>query len=338
MASKYIIGIIWTHFLSFPWNVDHTIILSICLGLAKTAWSPFCWHGLILIPAGISNHRPSKMWDEITYPFPNFNGATVEVWVRICNLTLHFVSWMQLLKFGYEYVISPHTLSHACNYLSKLGFKLQWLLIFHRWHLGFCKEECTPLERGFDEFYGFYQPLIDYYTHMVGYTGHVGYDLRDGWGVDAANNGTYVTVRTWWRHQMETFSTLLAICAGNSPVMHNGQWCGALIFSLISINGWVNNREAGDLWHHHTHYDVTAMDNHQIASLTNMNFLLKSNQIIVIWDSLNAFSQSNTSWIWWCYIITFLGTLRERYYTDPSWLSFTNERKFVDWQQKINER
>ena len=22
---------------------------------------------------------------------------------------------------------------------------------------------------------------------------------------------------TWWRHQMETFSTLLAICAGNSP-------------------------------------------------------------------------------------------------------------------------
>ena len=24
--------------------------------------------------------------------------------------------------------------------------------------------------------------------------------------------------RTWWRHQMETFSALLAICAGNSPV------------------------------------------------------------------------------------------------------------------------
>ena len=24
--------------------------------------------------------------------------------------------------------------------------------------------------------------------------------------------------RTWWRHQMETFSALLAICVGNSPV------------------------------------------------------------------------------------------------------------------------
>ena len=23
---------------------------------------------------------------------------------------------------------------------------------------------------------------------------------------------------SWWRHQMETFSVLLAICAGNSPV------------------------------------------------------------------------------------------------------------------------
>ena len=61
------------------------------------------------------------------------------------------------------------------------------------------------------------------------------------------------THNTWWRHQMETFSALLAICAGNSPVPgnspHKGQWRGALMFSLICvwINGWVNNREAGDL-------------------------------------------------------------------------------------------
>ena len=25
-------------------------------------------------------------------------------------------------------------------------------------------------------------------------------------------------ISSWWRHQMETFSALLAICAGNSPV------------------------------------------------------------------------------------------------------------------------
>ena len=30
--------------------------------------------------------------------------------------------------------------------------------------------------------------------------------------------GDEVMVVSWWRHQMETFSALLAICAGNSPV------------------------------------------------------------------------------------------------------------------------
>ena len=45
----------------------------------------------------------------------------------------------------------------------------------------------------------------------------------------------------------------------NSP--HKGQWCGALMFSLICswINGWVNKRKAGDLRCHHAHYDVTVM-------------------------------------------------------------------------------
>ena len=121
----------------------------------------------------------------------------------------------------------------------------------------------------------------------------------------------------WWCHQMETFSALLAICAGNSPVTgefpaqrpvtrsfavsfdlrlnkrlpwvnngdrgwwsetpsrplwrhcngvpvnspHKGQWRGALMFSLICawINGWVSNREAGDLRRHRAHYDVIVM-------------------------------------------------------------------------------
>ena len=45
----------------------------------------------------------------------------------------------------------------------------------------------------------------------------------------------------------------------NSP--HKGQWRGALMFTLIGsrINGWVSNREAGDLRRHRAHYDVTVM-------------------------------------------------------------------------------
>ena len=45
----------------------------------------------------------------------------------------------------------------------------------------------------------------------------------------------------------------------NSP--QKGQRRGALMFSLICvwINGWVNNREAGDLRRHRAHYDVIVM-------------------------------------------------------------------------------
>ena len=69
----------------------------------------------------------------------------------------------------------------------------------------------------------------------------------------------------WWRHQTETFSALLALCAGNSPVTgefpSQSQWRGALMLSLICawINGWINNHEAGDLRRHRAHYDVTVM-------------------------------------------------------------------------------
>ena len=58
---------------------------------------------------------------------------------------------------------------------------------------------------------------------------------------------------------METFSPLLALCVRNSP--HKGQWRGVLMFSLICAwtNGWVNNRNAGDLRRHRAHYDVIVM-------------------------------------------------------------------------------
>ena len=45
----------------------------------------------------------------------------------------------------------------------------------------------------------------------------------------------------------------------NSP--HKGQWRRALMVFFICtwINSWVDNREAGDLRCHHTHYDVIVM-------------------------------------------------------------------------------
>ena len=58
---------------------------------------------ITLIPAWISNHMPSRVWDEITCPFQNFNSCIVGVWERI---------------------ISSHTFLNECNYLPMLVFKL----------------------------------------------------------------------------------------------------------------------------------------------------------------------------------------------------------------------
>ena len=64
---------------------------------------------------------------------------------------------------------------------------------------------------------------------------------------------------------MDTFSVLLAICAGNSPLA--GEFSAHrpvtrsfdVFFDLRSINGWVNNGEAGDLRRHRVHNDIIVM-------------------------------------------------------------------------------
>ena len=40
---------------------------------------PFYYHSLPLILVWISNYLSNKVWDEITYPFPNFNSEQVKV-------------------------------------------------------------------------------------------------------------------------------------------------------------------------------------------------------------------------------------------------------------------
>ena len=68
-----------------------------------------------------------------------------------------------------------------------------------------------------------------------------------------------------WRHQMETFTALLALCAGNSPVTGEFPVQRPVtrsvddLFDLSLKNGWVNIRGAGDLRRHCTHYDVIVM-------------------------------------------------------------------------------
>ena len=47
-------------------------------------------YGLILIKAWIDHYIHYKEWDEITYPFSNFNGCTAKIWEWISDFIPHF--------------------------------------------------------------------------------------------------------------------------------------------------------------------------------------------------------------------------------------------------------
>ena len=82
--------------------------------------------------------------------------------------------------------------------------------------------------------------------------------------INAASLGMKLHI-TWWRHQIETFSTLLALGKGNSPVtcdfpsQRQVKRYFDVFFDLPWTNGWVNNRYAGDKRRHCAHFGVTVM-------------------------------------------------------------------------------
>ena len=85
----------------------------------------------------------------------------------------------------------------------------------------------------------------------------------------------------WWRHQMKTFSAFLALCVGNSlvtdefPSQRPVTRSFDVFFDLcLKKNGWVNNREAGDLRRHCTHYDIIVMSTFTLAITSNHQFSL----------------------------------------------------------------
>ena len=68
--------------------------------------------------------------------------------------------------------------------------------------------------------------------------------------------------KSWWRHQMEMFFAFLAIWVGNSPATDGfpskrpAKPNFDVFFDLL-LNGWVNDRDVGDLRGHRAQYDVT---------------------------------------------------------------------------------
>ena len=78
-----------------------TVIMILCIWIYH--------HGPLLLTwfnfnpqIGIINNIHYQTWDEITCPFPNFNGCTVEVWEWISYFILHVTGMWLLIHAGIQ--------------------------------------------------------------------------------------------------------------------------------------------------------------------------------------------------------------------------------------------
>ena len=46
------------------------------------------------MPACLNNHMSNKLYNKITYPFPNVNGSSIEVSEWIGNFIPHFIKYV----------------------------------------------------------------------------------------------------------------------------------------------------------------------------------------------------------------------------------------------------
>ena len=124
---------------------------------------------------------------------------------------------------------------------SKWNFKMLPCMIYQNKHFFFCIQICRFEEKkpSYDSSYSGYKKTTDQVTEPL--------EVHD----DVIK----------WKHFPRYWPFVRGIHRSpvNSP--HKGQWHGTLMFSLICawINGWANNREAGDLRRHRAHYDVIVM-------------------------------------------------------------------------------
>ena len=83
---------------SKQWGKDPILCLNFIFLLVHLTFetnfcSRFYLHGATLVPVWISYCIHYKMWDEIIYPFPTFNGATVEIWESTL-ISSYALQWM----------------------------------------------------------------------------------------------------------------------------------------------------------------------------------------------------------------------------------------------------
>ncbi|GIY20658.1 arylsulfatase B [Caerostris darwini] len=87
--------------------------------------------------------------------------------------------------------------------LKEIGYSTH---LIGKWHLGFCNLSYTPISRGFDSFFGFYNGALDYFSHTRSskqrgpnakwneVDAEIGFDFRENAKLSSKYNGVYSTM------------------------------------------------------------------------------------------------------------------------------------------------
>ena len=120
---------------------------------------------------------------------------------------------------------------------------------------------------------------------------------------DAETFSRFTRRTTWWRHQMETFSALLAICAGNSPVP--GEFPAQRpvrrsfdVFFDLRLNkrlskqpwGWWFDAPSWSLWRHCNDLVIRHADN--VRKWVSSTSAVSQSEAIVVAEHENTLSNA----------------------------------------------
>ena len=79
------------------------------------------------------------MYDEIIFPFPNFNGATVEVWEWINNFIPHFtgrvITYPVMCKYVFEIIDTTEALKRNMSKCVASSLLVCWFFSTMKHHI-----------------------------------------------------------------------------------------------------------------------------------------------------------------------------------------------------------
>ena len=173
----------------------------------------------------------------------------------------------------WETTLQCNVVSHWLCVYTKWSLASHWLGAYTKWSLHWSPNIHNPISR-YPQcrlinlimhtnfiLYKLIMSALLIYRLIMSALYRTGRKLLQGFGCQRQSDGVIK-----WKHFPRYWSFVRRInqSPANSP--HKGQWRGALMFLLICAwtNGWVNNRNAGDLRRHRAHYDVTVMKTHRL--------------------------------------------------------------------------